>query len=215
MAANRQEFDRDLVAVHAQVSRLFAMVADDIPAATRALLSGDEMTWEAVAERDHVIDTAYAEIENLAAQAILLQAPVGPDLRLLLSVLRIVPELERSHDLVTHIAARARQELHPDLTPRSRGLVDRMASLATGMWRQAMAAWNHRDGAAATLLRERDEDLGQLHASLLSELGSGQMSVPVTMEMTLVARFYQRLGDHAVNIACRMPYQLSVIPQQH
>ncbi len=108
MAANRQEFDRDLEAVHAQVSRLFAMVADDIPAATRALLSGDEMTWEAVAERDHVIDTAYAEIENLAAQAILLQAPVGPDLRLLLSVLRIVPELERSHDLVTHIAAPAR-----------------------------------------------------------------------------------------------------------
>jgi len=48
--------------------------------------------------------------------------------------------------------------------------------------------------------------MDELHASLLAELASGLMALPVTMEMTLVARFYERLGDHAVNIARRVVY---------
>jgi phosphate transport system protein len=57
--------------------------------------------------------------------------------------------------------------------------------------------------------------MDDLHASLIAELASGQMSVPVTMEMTLVARFYERLGDHAVNIARRVIYLAgSQFPEQ-
>ena len=52
----------------------------------------------------------------------------------------------------------------------------------------------------------RDDEMDQLYSSLLAELASGQMSVPVTMEMTLVARFYERLGDHAVNVGRRVVY---------
>ncbi len=58
-------------------------------------------------ERDQAIDALYRDIEHLVSREILLQAPVASDLRFLLSVLRIAPELERSHDLVCHIAARA------------------------------------------------------------------------------------------------------------
>jgi phosphate transport system protein len=206
MTGNRREFDRDLEAIQLTVAEIFAMVADDIPAATRALLGGDQQAAGVVAERDQVIDVRCGQLEQIAARTVMLQAPVGPDLRFLLSVLRVVPELERSHDLVTHIAARARRELHQELLPRSRGLVEQLGGLAEDMWRWAALAWEHRDGNAVVMLRGRNQEVAQLHASLLTELGSGQLSVPVTMEMTLVARFYQRLGDHAVTVTGRVSY---------
>lgn len=206
MAGHRREFDRDLGAIQAKVAELFAMVAEDVPVATRALLSGDRQVLGVVAACDQIIDARCAQIEELAARMIMLQAPVGPDLRLLLSVLRVAPELERSHDLVTHIAACAGPELHQSLSARSWGLAERMGALAADMWRWAALAWEHRDGTAVVRLRERDQELGQLHASLSAELGSGQIRVPVAMQMTLVARFYQRLGDHAVNVAHRVSY---------
>jgi phosphate transport system protein len=130
----------------------------------------------------------------------------------LLSVLRIVPEIERSHDLVVQIAARANHILSEDLSPRCRGLVERMGTLASSMWRQAADSWYQRDRSAAFALDERDDEMDELHSSLLAELASGQMSLPVTMEMTLVARFYERLGDHAVNIARRVVYLAGPAP---
>jgi len=203
---HRQEFQRDLEAIEAKVIELFAMVAEDLPGATDALLSGNTEVIQALAEREKVIDALYPEIENLVNREIALQAPVASDLRFLLSVLRIVPELERSHDLVVDIAHRANHILSQDLSPRSRGLVEGMGNLASVMWRQAADSWYQRDRAAAVALRELDNDMDDLHASLVAELASGQMAIPVTMEMTLVARFYERLGAHAVNIARRVIY---------
>ena len=174
MTRNRRAFDQDLEAIGSRVAELFAMIAEDLPAATQALLGRDQHAWRIVAER--------------------------------------VPELENSHDLVTHIAACARKELHQDLSPRSRGLVERMGTMAGDMWRRSAVAWDQRDRTAVLPLGARDEELGELRASLLTELAAGQMTVPVTMEMTLVARFYQRLGKHAVNIARRMPYLAGPAP---
>jgi phosphate transport system protein len=202
----RQEFEHELEAIEAKVIELFAMVAEDLPAATQALLSGDSSVLQTLAEREQLIDALYPEIEELVNREILLQAPVASDLRFLLSVLRIVPELERSHDLVMQIASRSNHILGEDLSPRCRGLAERMGKLAADMWRQAVDSWYQRDRTAAMTLDGRDEEMDELHASLLAELGSGRMAVPVTMEMTLVARFYERLGDHAVNIARRVVY---------
>jgi phosphate transport system protein len=206
MVGNRQEFQRELEGIEAKVIELFAMVAEDLPGATHALLSGNDEVLTALTEREHVINALYPEIEDMVNREITLQAPVASDLRFLLSVLRIAPELERSHDLVMQIAARANHHLSEDLSPRSRGLVERMGNVASRMWRQAADSWYQRDRAAAYALGERDDEMDELHASLIAELASGQMGIPVTMEMTLVARFYQRLSDHAVNIARRVVY---------
>jgi phosphate transport system protein len=203
---NRQEFERELEGIEAKVIELFAMVAEDLPRATEALLSGNNEILAVLTEREKVIDALYPEIEELVNREILLQAPVASDLRFLLSVLRIVPELERSHDLVMQVAARANHILGEDLSPRTRGIVERMGSLASEMWRQAVDSWYQRDRFAATVLDTRDDEMDELHAGLIAELASGRMSLPVTMEMTLVARFYERLGDHAVNIARRVAY---------
>jgi len=209
---HRQEFQRELEAIEAKVIELFAMVAEDLPGATTALLTGDNEVVQKLAERERVIDALYPEIEQLANREILLQAPVASDLRFLLSVVRIVPELERSHDLVVDIARRADHILGKDLSLRARGLVERMGDLASAMWRQAADCWYQRDRSAAFGLVERDDDMDELYASLIAELASGQMALPVTMEMTLVARFYERLGDHAVNIARRVIYLAGTSP---
>jgi phosphate transport system protein len=202
----RREFERDLEAIEAKVIELFAMVAEDLPEATEALLTGNNDMLQKLTEREQVIDGLYREIEELVNREILLQAPVASDLRFLLSVLRIVPELERSHDLVVQIASRANHILGEDLSPRSRGLIQRMGKLASDMWRQAVDSWYQRDRSVASTLDSRDDEMDELHASLIAELASGRMALPVTMEMTLVARLYERLGDHAVNIARRVVY---------
>ena len=206
MVEHRQEFERELEAIEAKVIELFAMVAEDLPGATHALLSGNNEVIKTLAEREQAIDSLYPEIEEMANREILLQAPVASDLRFLLSVLRIVPELERSHDLVMSIAGRANHILSEDLSPRCRGLIEQMGNLASSMWRQAVDSWYQRDRTVAVKLDERDNEMDELYASLNAELAAGRMTVPVTMEMTLVARFYERLGDHAVNISRRVVY---------
>jgi phosphate transport system protein len=212
MAEHRQQFHRELEAIEASVIELFGMVAEDLPKATDALLSGNSEMVRTLAERDRAIDDLYPKIEELVDRELVLQAPLASDLRFLVSVLRVVPELERSHDLVVNIARRASYILSEDLSPRSRGLVEQMGTLAADMWRAAVDCWCQRDRSAAIALDHRDDEMDELFASLMAELGSGRMTLPVTMEMTLVARFYERLGDHAVNIARRVVYLAGSVP---
>jgi phosphate transport system protein len=202
----RQEFQRALDAIEAKVTSLFAMVADDLPRATYALVSGNAEVLGVLAEREQVIDALYREIDTLAAREILLQAPVASDLRFLLSVVRLVPELERSHDLVVQIAARADRVLGKDLSPVTRSLVERIGDVATVMWRQAADSWRQRDHSVAMALSKRHAQMNELHAGLMTELASGRTGLPVAMEMALVAHFYRRLGDHAVHVARRVAY---------
>jgi phosphate transport system protein len=210
--ASREEFDRELEAIEAKVIELFGMVAEDLPVATQALLTGSKEAGQVLVEREQAIDALYLEIEGLANRLILLQSPAAIDLRFLLSVLRIVPELERSHDLVVQIAGAGTHLLGEELSPRTRGLVERMGELASGMWRQATDSWYERDHSVAAMLDERDDEMDELHISLTAELAAGQMALPVIMEMTMVARCYERLGDHAVNIARRVTYLAGTKP---
>ena len=188
------------------------MVAEDLPEATKALLTGDNEILQRLTERNKAIGAVYTETEELANREILLQAPVADDLRFLLSVLRVLTEFELSHDLVVQIASRGNHFLSDDLSPRSRGIVERMGNLASDMWRQAADCWYQRDKSGAFALEDRDQEMDQLYSSLIGELASGRMALPVTMEMTLVARFYERLGDHAVNIARRVVYLAGSAP---
>jgi phosphate transport system protein len=205
----RQDFHRDLEKINRQVIGLFALVAECIAEATDALLTGDREAARVLVARDEMIDQTYLDIEDLVQLEINLQAPVASELRFLLGVLRIVPELERSADLAEHIAQRAVQGLTPELTPRVRGLVDRMGRLCVEMWHRAADAFADRDEGARRKLNDRDDELDDLHVSLTAEISSGRLTTPVAIEMALVARFYERLGDHAVNLAGHVKYMAS------
>lgn len=148
MAEHRREFDHQLDAIDVKVIELFAMVCEDLPAVTEALLSGSSDMAAQLAVRDQAIDALYREIELLVSREILLQAPVASDLRFLLTVLRIAPELERTHDLECQIASRSGHLLAAELSPRCRGLIERMGELASDMWGRAADCWHERDGSA-------------------------------------------------------------------
>ncbi|WP_300604173.1 phosphate uptake regulator PhoU [Trebonia sp.] len=176
MAGNRTDFAQSMDDLEAKVIKLFAMIAEDqdLPAATQALLGGGQEAVTALAERKQVIDALYVEVEQLSGREILLQAPVVSDLRFLLTVLRIVPELERSHDLVMDVAARAGRIRDTGLSAGSRELARKMAHLATGMWRQAVDAWYSRDRTAVTVMAERNTRMVELHASMTAEIAAGR-----------------------------------------
>lgn len=206
MAGNRKEFDRSLERIEAKVIALFAIIAENLPAATRALLGDGTESVTALARREQLVDALYVEVEKLAGREILLQAPVAADLRFLLTVLRVVPELERSHDLVMDLASRAARVRAADLLPAVREPAVQMAELACGMWRQAADAWYGRDRSAATALSEQDAMMAELDNRLTSEIAEGQMPVTAIMDMTQVTRDYRRLGAHAVNVTRRVAY---------
>ena len=202
----RQAFQRDLDDIDAKVIELFDLVAADLAGVTPALPNGNNEVARVLAEHGLVIGLLCPEIERLVKTAILLQAPVASDLRFLLCVLRILPELERSHHLVVQLASRATHIRSEDLSPRGRELVERMGNIASDMWRRAADSWYQRDHSAATVLAERDDEMNELHASLIAELSAGRMALAATIEMTLMAPLYERLSDHAVNIAGQVVY---------
>lgn len=200
----RIAFHQSLGEIDGHVTQLFALVTEGLAAATDALLSGDREAGRVVVQKDAVVDELYRRVEELTLREVALQGPVASDLRFLLSVLRIVPELERSGDLVEHIAVRAAGGLVEELTPRIRGLVDQMGRVGVQLWRMSADAYAERDPSAARRIADADDELDELHTSLTAEIASGSVSLPVAIEMALVARFYERLGDHAVNIARRV-----------
>jgi phosphate transport system protein len=202
----RHEFHRDLERINDQVIELYALVAECVAGATDALLSGDREAAKVLVASDRMIDDTYRGIEELVQRQLTLQAPMASDLRFLLAVLRIVPELERSADLAEHIAQRAARGLTPELTPRVRGLIDQMGRVSVDMWRVAADAYAERDPAASDHLNEMDDELDDLHVSITAEISSGKLTIPVIIEVALIARFYERLGDHAVNVARQVRY---------
>jgi phosphate transport system protein len=202
----RHRFHQQLDNIDTMVRRLFALVSESVAAATDALLAGDTEAARRLTDRDAVVDQLEADLEQLTERELLMESPMGGDMRYLVSVLRIVPQLERCGDLADHIAHRAATGLALRLTPATRGLVEQMGSTCSTMWRAAAEAWAERDGAAAAELDQVDDRLDDLHNRLCDELLVADLALGDVMQMTLVARFYERLGDHAVHIAERVRY---------
>lgn len=202
----RGVFHRELERIDEEVRRLFALVSEGVAGATDALLMGDRQAARDLVARDHAIDELYVSVEEIVQRQFALQAPLASDLRFMLSVLRIVPELERSGDLAEHIAQRAVRGITGELNPRMRGLIEQMGRVGVQLWQETAYAYAERQAGMARRLRELDDEMDDLHVSFIAELASGTVSVPVAIELALVGRFYERLGDHAVNIAARVHF---------
>ncbi len=200
----RVGYHRQLDALDQKVIRLFALVSEAVAAANEALLGADTDALAQVRAGERTIDDLMVELEGDIERLLLLQAPVAGELRYALTLIRIVPELERSGDLAEHIAKRAGTGLVAQLTPTARGMLERMGLVAVEIWRGTADAFVDRDASAADRLEAADDELDDLHTALTAELLSGDIAVPVAADATLVARFYERLGDHAVHIAARV-----------
>lgn len=188
------------------VLRLFAMVEHGIVDATASFLEGDRETARRIVADDALIDDLQLRIERLVQTELDRPVTAHADMRLFVSVLRVVPELERTGDLVEHIALRSQHGLARGLTPMARRLIGEMGSIAAEMWGLAAGAWRARSTAALPHLRALDDRLDDLHVRLTEDVARNPVPVAAAIELGLVARFFERLGDHAVNVTRRIEY---------
>src|ERR1700678_336091 len=186
-----------------KVIELFALVSEALSRATHALLSGESALGQNVIDGDQVVDALTAEVELLIWEELQLRPVQGDQLRYLVGLLLIIPELERSADLAEHIAQRAVDHLGRAMTARSRGIVQLMTEVANEMWQGAADAFGERERVGGRLTTA-DEEMAILHHSLTREVAAEGMPVTIAAQVTLLARFYERLGDHAVNLARRI-----------
>lgn len=202
----RPRFHRDLAVIDDKVCRMFDLLRVSLSDATRVLIEDDRAGALLVVQRDAAIDALDHELEASITRILHLQSPVASDLRYLVTVLRIAPELERSADLVEHIAARAAYGLVTGLTPPLVGLVRRMGEVGERMWATASAAWGERTPEAVAVLEALDDQMDSLHDELRELLQRGALPLGPAVEMALVGRFYERLGDHALHVTERLGY---------
>jgi phosphate transport system protein len=209
MSANATGID----IIDRKVIQLFALVSEALARATDALLGGEALLGQAVVDGDQVVDDLTAEVELLIWQE-LQEGPVqGDALRYLVAMLLIIPELERSADLAEHIAQRAVDHLGTDMSARSRGIVQLMTEVANEMWQEAADAFGERSQVSERLVKA-DDEMDVLHDSLTREVADEEMPAAIAAQVTLLARFYERLGDHAVNLARRIELLAETHPQR-
>jgi phosphate transport system protein len=202
----RIRFRQELAEIDREVVRLFALVGERIAAATDSLLEADTEVARQVTGGDVQVDRLELDIEQAAERLLLMESPMASDMRYLVTVLRIVPQLERCGDLAGHVAERTVVGLGPRLSPPIRGLLADMGARCVVMWRGAAEAWAFRDAKAASRLDEIDDELDRLHDELTAEIPRAGIDPTDVMQSTLVGRFYERLGDHAVHITQRIAY---------
>jgi phosphate transport system protein len=187
-----------------QTVRIFALVGEAIAGATHALLANDRELAKRVVEQDIIIDELVNNLVSVTETRLLESAALDVEgRRELLILLRILPEIERNGDLAAHVARRAARGLGSEMSPRSRGLIERMGEVASTIWREATDVIIDGKNEAVGAMEDIDDELDDLHVSLTAELTSGSMSVPVAVEVALMARFYERFGDHCVNLSRR------------
>jgi uncharacterized protein len=190
------------------VTVLFAMVVQSLRGGTSALLAEDrERAGQLIAE-DRRVDQHCEDLAGLIRQH-LTSARDSAQLETLIGVLQLVPELERSADLGEHIAQRALSGLGSALNPRTRGVIQSMSDLGVRMWEAAADAYLERSRDAGFDLAEADDELDRLARELVIDATASGADPGQAAEMALVARFYERLGDHAVNVARRVDAMLA------
>ena len=188
------------------IVRLASLTTDAVSAGTQALLEGDLDQADAVAVDDDAIDALRHSIEDQCL-AILGRPGLAPtDLRFVGVAMRTAHELERSADLMVNVA-KATRRLHPHvLDPVAARIVERLGRQAVVQIRVAINAFADRDPSWAAALADMDETIDELEKSLFRHILSGDgppddATVLRAVQLALVARHYERIGDHAVTIA--------------
>ena len=197
----RVQYHQRLNDIDAAVRQMISLVEQVILNAGGAFLHADEKAADAVVASDEIIENSYRQVEQLVISQFARQAPVAGELRFLLTVFRILPELVSAHEQAAQLARRGLTGLAGELPDRVRCLISELVDAAAQMWRQVGAVYLSGSEEIADDTEADDDELDELHASLTAELASANLRTPVLLEMGLIARLLERLGDHAVEIA--------------
>ncbi len=203
-------FDRDLETVQALIMRMGGLVEAALSDAAKALETQDEELAERVRAGDAVIDAIEEEINSECARLIALRAPMGSDLRVVLSVIKIAGNLERCGDYAKNLAKRSL--VLATLTPiaGAGGSLRRMGRQVGVQLKDALDAFIARDVNLAEEVRQRDLDVDQMYNALFREFLTHMMEDPrkisASMHLHFIAKNIERVGDHATSIAEQVIY---------
>jgi len=203
----RRSFHDELAGLRQRVERMAAVVVRGVGAVTDALLDDDAAAAAAVIAADREIDDLYPTVEGDVFELVATQTPVASDLRFLMATLRIAMEIERSGDLVASVGRRVGTLDTTALTSEVRLLLAEMGLRATSMFATAAGCYASLDADRARTLQDEDDAMDDLHRRLLECLfASSPAHVGTTVELGLIARFYERVADHAVVIGERVGF---------
>ena len=209
----RKTFHHDLEDVRTELVHLAAFVTESIPRATNVLLTGDLEGADYIIKGDDEIDARTLDLEDRCVQLMALQAPVASDLRQLIAALRMISEVERSADLVCNICKAARRIYGHELDPSLRGIISRMGEQAQQLYIAAIESFVEGDAAKAAAIDDMDDYLDALQKQFVQAIfeshSSAHIDLQVAVQLALVARFYERIGDHAVNIGERVRFVIT------
>ena len=197
-------FQEELDQLKARLLEMGGLAEDRVRSAVRALAERDQELVDAVLTGDTPINRLHIEIDGRCVKLLALHQPMAVDLRVILSAVKINTDLERVGDLAINIAEAAVRYLgHPPV----KELIDipRMADIAHRMLRDALDAFVRRDTALAQQVLDADDGLDALKTQVFRELLTYMLQDPHTIEpsldLILVSRHLERIGDHATNIA--------------
>jgi len=194
---------------------LTRLVAGAIGRATQALLDADLDLAQQVISQDAAIDARQVDIEQQAFDLLARQQPVAGDLRMIVTSLRIVADLERAGDYATHVAEVARRR-HPSsaVPPALVATVLEMGQLVQRIVAKAGSVIAARDLALALEIEREDDVIDALHKQLFAVLLADNWDggVEAAIDVTLVGRYYERCADHAVSVARRVVYLVTGEP---
>ena len=213
MPETRKAFHDELDEVSRDVVRLGALAAEAIQAGSDAFLDADLIATEQVIKNDLVLDDLMHSIESRTYLLLARQQPMAVDLRVLVTVLRIIHELERAGDLMVNVA-KATRRLYPyELDPKIRGLIHRMRQQASEQLRLAVTAFSDRNPAAAAALGDMDDVMDDLQKELFRTIFAWRVEDEVELQravqIALVGRYFERIADHAVNTGERVSFMVT------
>ena len=213
-----RHFQEELEQLQARLLAMGGLAVDRVRAAVHGLVSRDMAAVAGVLAGDAPINQLHIEIDNRCFTLLALHQPMAVDLRAIVSAVKINTDLERVGDLAINIAEAATRYLrHPPV----KELIDipRMARVAQAMLRDALNAFVRRDISMAQTVLHQDDELDALKTQVFRELLTCMLQDPHTIEpaldLILVSRHLERIGDHATNVAEDVIFMVSAKDVRH
>jgi phosphate transport system protein len=215
----RRQFHDELAELRDDVVRLGALATEAIERGSAAFLDADLAAIEQLVSADRAIDELADSIEERTYLLMARQQPMAVDLRTLVTILRVIHEVERAGDLMKNVAKAARRLYPFELDPRVRGIIDRMREQAGTQLRLAVETFADRDPGRAAALPDMDDVMDELQRELYRVIFAGraddERQLQQAVQVALVGRYFERIGDHAANIAERVAFMVTGTFRHH
>ena len=197
-------FDEELNALKEKILKLGCMVENAIRDSVKALVERDSELSKEVIKKDHLINALDVGIDEECVRLIALRQPMARDLRFITTAMKITTDLERMGDFAVNIAERA-IELNEEPQLKSFVNIPKMAEIAQSMVRDALDSFVTGCSRLPYEVIKRDDEVDDLTVRNFEELLSFMIQdpkiIPLAVKRTYIAKYLERIADHATNIA--------------